>query len=367
MSTVRRRDLLVAGVATGALGLTGCGTDVPEAGEMRPWARVHHKSGIEPWTCVPVTGHRDDPIGGPYERSVDAAGDLRFTSSAANTEGSRREIWVTGDPVGDVEVRTVIAPPSSLDPAVATPQMGLALRVSERVNGMRSAFVFDTNIANFIYRQMWVALWQWKDPPTEHGLKISEVTRPAPMYDYRVPIRRAERTPYPELRDLFSVDPLAQPVPRFDSGDRVDVVGTLDGTYAQQSVRVHSILADDWGEAPAPLVVLPAAKNTKATPPALESGYLRFAQPGENAVDPRSLYPLHVAARVIGHVAQLKTWPDGSAEPAWNARNQAVTVDFSDADDVDVPATGRVGLVVNHLRGADQHVAFGDVRVTPLD
>ncbi|HET8929355.1 MAG TPA: hypothetical protein VFN21_01735 [Acidimicrobiales bacterium] len=367
MGTVRRRDLLVAGMATGALGLTGCRTDESDGGDVRAWTRVHLESGTEPWTCVPITGRRSDPIGGRYHRSVDREGNLRFTSSAANTEGSRREVWVTGDPVSDVEVRTVIAPPSGMDPDVATPQMGVALRVTGLENGKRSAIVFDTNISDYVYRQMWVALWQWNDPPGPRTLTISKATTPTPLFEYRAPIRRTQRISHPERRDLLTVDSMAQPAPRFGSGDLVDIVGTLDDTYTQRSKRVHSVLADDWGSAPAPLIMLPSAKNTKATPAALESGYVRFAKPGDNAVDPRSLYPLHVAARVIGQVAQLKTWPDGSAEPTWNSRHQAVTVDFSDADDIDVPESGRVGLIVDHLRGADQYVAYGDLEVTPLD
>ncbi len=366
MNGIPRRDLLIAGATTSALALSGCSTEGSTQGAVKPWSRVHFKSGTEPWTCVPISGRQVDPVGGPYKRSVDDVGNLRFTSAAANTETSRREVWVTGDPVRDVEARVVIEPPSAMDPAVVTPQMGIALRVSDAKGGKRAAFMFDTNIFSGVYWETWCALWEWNESVSPTNGAGSKASKALPRVPYRLPIRQAQRIAKNPNIDVLAVDPSPLGVPRFQNGDVVDVVGTLDPSYTQRAARIRAVDNWEYGTVAGPVLVLASAPHTEASPRALETGYVQFADPGGKAADPRSLYPMHVAARVIGNVAQLKTWPDGEAEPTWSTPYQSVTVDFSHVTDTTIPESGQVGLIVNHLHGAGQYVAYGDLEVTPL-
>lgn len=379
MTNIGRRDLLIAGASTGALALSGCtdkgtnrgtaeGVDEPDRPEAPagPWARVHLQNGVDGWTCVPVNGTQTDPVGGAYARSIDPVGRLRFTSSAANSEESRREVWVTGEPVTDVEARVLIAPPSAMNPTVATPQMGLALRVSAPENGKRSAFVFDTNIFSGNFEQMWCALWEWPDPVEPSGLTIAGQSESIPLFQYSVPIRCVQRIAGSPSLDLLTVDPGPLPVAKFADGDRVTIAKTFDASYRQSDAEVVAARGQDYGGVEGPVVLVKNAAQAQSSPAALDAGHLQYASPGPKAIDPRALYPLHVAARVIGSVAQLKAWPTNAVEPPWSSSLHAVTVDFSHVTDVKVPEAGQVGLIVNHLHGADQFVAYGDLEVTPL-
>lgn len=55
----------------------------------------------------------------------------------------------------------------------------------------------------------------------------------------------------------------------------------------------------------------------------------------------------------------MKSWLAEEPEPGWTA-----SFDLSKIDTL--AKSGKIGLVANHLHGANQYIAFGDLSITPV-
>lgn len=127
----------------------------------------------------------------------------------------------------------------------------------------------------------------------------------------------------------------------------------IDGSYARTDAEVAAV---------SPEAGLISVENPEAdgdSPFTLDSGLVKFHYDHDNGVDPRAFYPRYVRARIVGSTLQAKTWLVEQPEPGWQ---------FSEIlpEAVQPAQTGRVGLVTNHLWGADRYLAFGDVTITPV-
>ncbi len=311
---------------------------------------------VELWEPVRITpASTDEP---PFVMEV-VDGSFQVRSSAANTDGNRRELWALDDDHGDVDVTLRIDAPSSLGGSF-TPQPGLALRFDDGADGSGTALVIDTNVWSRNFDQLMVGVWSWP-ASNDTGVDIDQIGEPIQLDERLARIVGAGRNADEPTTDIFGVGPPYDPFSEygFAEGDLVDVTASDEG-FTQRRARIVSV---------APRSGLISVERPEAAEPVAFSpvaGTIKFhyadgdaAGADTDGVDPRMLYPRYVRARITESTLQVKSWLVERPEPGWQLTETL-------PDDVDLPETGRVALVVNHLHGAERHVAFGGLSITPL-
>lgn len=307
-----------------------------------------------PLTCHPITDGAV-PVGGSHTLTNNG-NSFRVNSSAANSS-SNREVWTLPGTRTDSEMRTLIMPPSVMNPAVCTPQMGHAHRLVDNGNGTVSAFIVDTNVFGYVYQTLFAAVWQW-DKPGTGSLTIAAATTSTSIPERYFTIAKVRRVAgTPALDSFFGSMPGGAD---FGSGVPIVAAGCDDTTYNQST---NTLLVG-----PDSVTILNTTGQTAAKAMAAEIGTVKYGPPAVNAINPRKLYPAYVASRVFGKTLQVKAWSAGSQEPAWGATGSMfVSVDFTSSVDVTVPTgPGLNGYVVNHLQGAGNYVEYGDMIVKSL-
>jgi len=300
------------------------------------------------WTPHRITTGRDRSQPDHTMSVVD--GEFRVSSSAANTEGSRREVWTMPGTYGDVDLVARIEAPSSLGGA-STPQPGIALRTRIDVDGSGTALVIDANIWAGIFDNLKVGLWTW--PSSLDTVDVAAVDQTLTMDRREARVRAVSRSGGADGTATLLVDPSydeGSPY-GFRVGDRVDIRATGDHRFDLDGVRVVDVNG--------PVLVV-ADPGGAASPLTSDDGTVRLHDPSRHSMNPRSLYPRYLRARLIGSHLWLKTWLVDQAEPGWQ-------VDTELPRSTRLPEKGSIGLITNHLTGAHQYIAFGDLEITPIE
>lgn len=277
---------------------------------------------------------------------------LRVSSAESDSDGNRREIWTTGHDVGDVDVIARIDQPSSLGGAFK-PQPGIALRYRDEGDGRGRALVIDANIWTQNFDRLMVGLWSWPSAgPTK--VRIAPIGPAIRLDERQAEITGVLRNAGDPATDVYLVGrsmDLTSPF-AFARGDHVDIRTAIDKSFE------HTDAVVDVVDPKAGLITVrhPGVRAAKAA--ATDTGSIRFHWDPKNAPT-RSLYPRYIRARIIGSTLQVKSWLVDEPEPGWQ---------FSAVipESLGVPASGKIGLVANHLWGAGRYLAFGDVTITPL-
>ncbi len=310
---------------------------------------VPSAAAVPRWQQHTISSFRSEPA---HEMRF-SDGEFRVHSTAQNTDGNQRELWALDGDHGDVDVTVRIDEPSSLGGAF-TPQPGIALRYRDDGNGAGRALIIDGNIWSRNYDRMIVGLWTWP-AKTRTTVRIQTIGEPLQLQERKAGIIGVTRTAGDPATDVFAVDPpadLAGPH-GFAVGDRVDISTAIDGSYARTDAEITAIARDDG------LVSVRHPGVTTASPFAPDVGAIKFHYT-DAGVDPRAFYPRYVRARIVGSTIQVKSWLIEQSEPGWQLTETIPT-------DLDVPSTGQVALVANHLHGAGRFIAFGPVTITPVD
>ncbi|HET8931644.1 MAG TPA: hypothetical protein VFN21_13370 [Acidimicrobiales bacterium] len=295
-----------------------------------------------------TSGVKDRPQPAHTMSVVD--GEFRVNSTAANSEGSRREVWTMPESYGDVEVLARIDAPSSLGGA-STPQPGIALRTHIDDDGAGSALVIDANIWSRMFDDVKVGVWSW---PADFGtVDVTAVDKTLTMDHRDARIRAVARQGGPEPKVTVVVDPVYDEFSPygFRAGDRVDIQTTRDSTFDQKGALVTGVTG--------PVIVVDASGGGDR-PLSVDGGTVRLHDPTEYSMNPRALYPRYVRVRVVGSHVRLKTWLIDRPEPGWQ-------LDTELPASAALPETGEIGLITNHLTGAGQYMAFGALEITPIE
>lgn len=309
---------------------------------------VPSASAVGRFTPHTISSFQDEPP----RKMVFTDGELRVASTEAHTDGNHREIWSLNGDHADVDVTLRIERPSSLGGSFK-PQPGLALRFEDDGEGAGRALIVDTNIWNEHYDRMIVGFWSWPAPTTSR-VAIDQIGDTLAMQERMAIITGVVRSSGVPATDVYTVDAPWQPSAPygFAVGDPVDVATVADESFSHTAARISAISPD--GE-------LISVEHPGAAEPAgfaLELGSIKFHY-SDRGVDPRAFYPRYFRARLVGRDLQVKSWLVEDPEPGWQ---------FSESvpDEIDLPATGRVGLVANHLHGADRYLAYGTIRIDPV-
>lgn len=300
------------------------------------------------WEQHTITSGRSEPA---HSMTV-VDGEYRVTSKAANTDGNQRELWSLDHDYSDVDVTVRIDRPSSLGGAFK-PQPGIALRYHDDGHGAGRALIIDGNIWSRNYDRMIVGVWKWAGPHTTK-VDIDQIGQPLVLRERKAIIVGATRAAGDPATDVFAVDPAFDPGGPygFRPGDRVDIATAVDDSYTRTGAVVSTV--DQNGG----LIWVRHPGTTAKVPFAAEVGTVKFHYT-DAGVDPRAFYPRYVRARIVGSTIQVKSWLVEQPEPGWQF-SEAIPADF------DVPDSGRVGLVANHLYGEGRFIAFGDVTIRPV-
>ncbi|HET8931643.1 MAG TPA: hypothetical protein VFN21_13360 [Acidimicrobiales bacterium] len=279
-------------------------------------------------------------------------GEFRVHSTAANTDGNQRELWTLDGNHRDVDVTVRIDGPSSLGGAF-TPQPGLALRYHDDGNGAGRALIIDGNIWSRNYDRMIVGSWNWP-AKTETTVRIEAIGEPLLLQERKAGIIGVSRHAGDPTTDEFTVDRSVDLGGQhgFAVGDRVDISTAIDDSYAQTGAEITAINPKDG------LISVEHPGVTTASGFAPDVGAVKFHYT-DAGVDPRAFYPRYVRARLVGSTIQVKSWLIEEPEPGWQFSETAPRR-------LDIPSTGQVGLVANHLHGAGRFIAFGKVTITPV-
>lgn len=291
----------------------------------------------------------------PTHRMAYVAGEFRVTSSAANTAENRRELWFYDHDFTDVDVTVRIDKPTMFR-GKFHPQPGIALRYTGEDTGSGRALIIDTNIWSEAFDQLIVGVWSWPaSTPTK--VRITPLGDPIYLQGRALTINGVRHVVDSRGRgtDIFSVTrPDLLDTPNgFNVGDHIDIDTGVDPTYAQKNA-VITLANPKYG-----VVWVRHDGAGKATDFANEFGAIRFHY-DRNKIDPKALYPRFVRARVTGRLVRVKSWLVGFPEPDWQLTARI-------APGVEIPESGKIGLVTNHLHGAGNYIAFGDVTIDPIE
>lgn len=358
-SMSRRGMLGVAGAAgaVGVAGLVGCSSSAPRsAGDViRPLERTVERTvwsidGVADLTPIEI----DKPRG--FSRnvpSVTRSGRLRVTADATASDKSHRQAWLipgTGDFV-DGEVRTVWWPPSVMARDVVAPQMGLVLRLT-RTGGV----VADQNIMENAFASTIVAPWSWADGGVARRSQRGDTNTALTIAPDRAPqVRAVSRVAGPPDLNVYLVDRTYE----FASGDHFEVSLCLDPTF-NGSFVASEVYPNANATFPRPAILATDPGSHTPVDPMPTIG--RVSRPAvENGIEPASIYPFHVALRIVGSVVTAKRWRVGDVEPTWDDPSWALTID-TERDSVQPPARGGVGVMTNHMHSG-AWVEFDDVEI----
>lgn len=276
----------------------------------------------------------------------------RFTARVP--DGSLRTAYLfDGTDWRDSEIRSVWYPPSSMDPAKATPQMGHVHRA-----GSTGAVMVDQNVFGG-YSSTWGAVWNWANPPSASTPTID----PAVTLGWKDALTRVTGF---QIVNATTIGIYLANEPGFEIGDAV--------TFAQVNAAVDGArtLTAKFGQAW--LITVVGATPGPFTPVA---GTIDYTAPAVSAINPKEGYPMNVASRVTtpaggnpvtDSILELKTWPSWTFEPVYGDPARSITVPLVSGSTT-IPSTGKCGIVVNHLHTANvagQYVEFGDVNMRAL-
>lgn len=310
---------------------------------------VPSRSAVSRFEQHTITSSRSDPA----HAMTFTDGEFRVNSTARNTDGNQRELWALEQDYDDLDVTVRIDRPSSLG-GDFTPQPGIALRYRDDGNGAGRALIIDGNIWSRNYDRMIVGLWTWPSQ-SKTKVEIDAIGEPLQLDERVANIIGVTREAGDPATDVLAVDSSAGPAGPygFAVGDRVDISTAVDKSYARTGVEIDSIATGSG------LISVKHPGETAASPFASEVGLVKFHYTDEG-VDPRAFYPRYVRARLVGSTIQVKTWLVEQPEPGWQF---SATIPAR----MDLPSSGRVGLVANHLHGADRFIAFGQMTITPVN
>ncbi len=299
------------------------------------------------WRQHPITSLRDRTQPAHTMTVVDGA--FRVNSTAANTEGSRREVWTMPGTYGDVDVVARIDAPSSLGDA-STPRPGIALRTRIAADGSGSALVVDANIWAGIFDDLKVGVWSW--PSSLDTVDVAAVDETLSMDHRDARIRAVARTGGADGTATIVIEPSYDEFSAygFRAGDRIDVRTKTD-SFDLTDVPITAVTGS---------VLTVSAPGGAASPLTVAGGTVSLHDPTGHSMNPRTLYPRYVRVRLIGSHLWLKSWLVDRPEPGWQLDTQIPRADAL-ADE------GAIGLVSNHLTGADQYIAFGALQIKPID
>lgn len=358
MKSISRRGMLSAAGAAGVVGLVGCSDvgprgdgDGPAGGLVRTvertvWA-VDGAGDLEPIEIDhPADSARNVP-------SVTRSGRLRVTAAVTGPNKNHRQAWFIpgSDGFVDGEARTVWWPPSVMARDVVAPQMGLVLRLTAT-----GGVVADQNIMGHAYAATIVAPWSWADGGVATKSRRGDTNDALEVAPDRAPhivaVARDAGTP---ARNVYLVDRIYEIAP----GDPVVVHSCHDATFNGGFV-VQEVFPSANSVFPRPAIVCADRGDHGAVEMSPTVG--RMTRPAvENGIEPASIYPFHVALRIVGSLVTAKRWRVGDVEPTWEDPSWAVTIDTAH-DSVQPPAGGGVGLMTNHLHSG-AWVEFGDVEI----
>ncbi len=349
-----RRIALIAAIAL-ALAV-GCSPSTEPNGSDPIVTRVWDRDGTAGLDPVYLSRPATLP-GGPHVPSV--VGDsLRISSTAANTNRNVREIWpITQHDYSDVEVLVRLDEPSAIAGGRMTPQVGLALRLTDDGHGNGAFVNIQNNIAG-AYGPLYAGLWTFeREADGSAHMDIRTQGQPDFMVR-RAVIRGHQRVDLlGGWKDAFDLD---APPGFFAKGDKVRI-DVDDADYDQSSATILGYLIGYGWLVDSP----PGASSAK--PWAADRGVMTIPAGTRYPADPRPVrrtYPAWLRARILGSRLYVKEWVDGALEPAgwWS-------IDLS--KEPDLPAKGRIGLITNHIWGAQGNgkpnfAAFGPVEITDL-
>lgn len=316
---------------------------------------VHHawaQSNTAGWSPIKISG---TGVHATNSLSV-VSGRGRFASSGTDTDGNYRECWVRdGTYWQDSEIRSVWYPPSALDSAIVTPQMGHLHRA-----GPSGAVVVDQNIVSNVFETTFLADWGWSAGNLTIGLNTTLVGGTA-RYPFIKAVQRLAGTPGTNVLYVDHLKGLA-------IGDVVTINGctdtTYNGTFTITGTSVDPINSFGLN---ASYVLVSDATHTTASARTVDMGNITYATPGgAGSIVPKQIYPMNVVSRVIGTTIYLKKWRIEDPEPNWNDPYQTKTLDISGESSVGPWTIGKCGVMVNHLHGAGAYVEYGDVQMKKL-
>lgn len=303
--------------------------------------RVWAKDGTADMSTIPISKDSGDDLSKPNILTV-VGGYLRVAAnSTQSTYGNRRECHVLDSTAGyvDSEIRSIWRPPSVIDTTKMSPQMGHVHRATAT-----GGVVIDQNIFGS-FDDTWINCWGWD------GATLTEGTQLASGTGTRLSLKvdsfhRTAGTPASVYCRVDTVD-------NVQVGDVVTVAGTgeaeLDGDHTVKYVLPSS--NGVYGNT-GPCLIWEDAVNTSTKALTLVSGEVGIKGPA-TGLAPRSLYPMHVASRIVGTLAQAKKWRVGTPEPMWGTRGYAAgcawELDLASASPA-LPASGKCGIITNHLR-----------------
>lgn len=299
-----------------------------------------------------ITSTADDRAQ-PEHRMISVDGQLRAIASAANTGGNRREMWTFAGDHRNVDVTARIDEPSSLGGRFK-PQPGVAVRAHVNADGSGSALIVDGNIWDQTFNRMIIGVWSWPgDEPT--GVTIDRLGAPLVLSERIARITGVLRHSGNPATDVFWVDPAYDPASpdALKVGDHVDITTATDPSFT----RANAVVTDVDPRGTMISVAHPDAPASTGRP-ATDFGTIRLHW-ADNITDPRSLYPRYVRIRIIDSKVWVKSWLVDEPEPGWQAIRTIPS-------DLPLAKTGGIGLVTNHLYGAHNSMAFGEVTITPV-
>ncbi|MBS1847050.1 MAG: hypothetical protein JST73_02125 [Actinobacteria bacterium] len=347
----RRSPLLIAWVA---LAVSGIALVLALTGRRTPTAHV-------PLTVVPssrtvelLTRHTITGAGAQSPHHlVFTHGELRVVSSAGDTDENQRELWTFANDESDVDLTTLVGIPSSLG-GQFKPQPGIALRYRSGPGSSGRAIVIDANVWSGVFNRLMVGYWTW---PTrsDTGIEIRQLATPLILHGRQTGVVAAARRAGHPSKLVYWVDPsfsLDGPG-GFQVGEHVDISFPAEPDYERTDAVITAV------DAVHGTVTVEQPDATTDGPVLTTNGTIQIHYAKSGGQPPDSLYPRYIRARIVGSTLQVKTWLAGLPEPGWQL---TTTIPAS----WDVPASGNVGLVANHLYGAGQYIAFGDVTITPI-
>lgn len=213
-----------------------------------------------------------------------------------------------------------------------------------------SAIILDANIWAHDYSTLQINVWKWP-------ASFSHVLFQGPRNSVYMPTRLAtivgvHRKAGHPATDMIVVDRNSGGLGAygFKVGDHVDISSSMDLSYTQTDAVIKTVYGN--------FLLVDNPGQTKWSPAAAAVGEVRFHRAG-SVTSPKFLYPRYIRARIVGNTLDVKSWLAEDPEPGWQR-----TVKLTDASNA--PPSGKAGLVTNHLRGANQYIAFGEVSITPV-
>lgn len=354
-----RRTFLVAGGATVAgTALAACSDSGDErAGPSDPGGPevVEHlwvRDGVKGFTNIPIT----------VSAKVDAGPNLlsakvdrgRIRSTAGSKGGNQRECWLrAGTTWADSEITSLWYPPSGMDPATCTPQMGHVHRVSND-GGKWSGVVIDQNVFSFLFRSTFMSVWTWGPG----GFTIPAKAALAGQA-WAIPIVRGVQRVTNELGTfrVYLVDRLCG----VEEGDTIDVAGCEDQRFNGTNLHVHGVTGAPKPAvgATGPTIYVRVAEPAPDIAQKPQGGYVTLTPPSADSINPRSIYPMWVTSRVVGSTVMLKKWYGDDPEPIWGDPEHTKYFEIPKSQANRLAERGACGLLSNHLRN-DGWIEYGD-------